>query len=134
MTDDLKDQLATLHEKVDRILRLLEGREQQRQQKNEARRERESKAKQPPPTPEEVAAYQRQFEELFTAWEAGKELEVEAQLDGMDPDELRRFADANNLNVTAKMAKPRVMQLIAARFRERRHLTRPHFQRSLKGE
>jgi hypothetical protein len=47
----------------------------------------------------------------------------------MKADELRRLADANHLNVTSKTTKPRVMTLIAGRFRERRQLLRPNFKR-----
>lgn len=47
----------------------------------------------------------------------------------MDAVELRRLADANNLNVTSKTPKQKVMKLIDGRFRERRQLMRPHFNR-----
>jgi hypothetical protein len=46
----------------------------------------------------------------------------------MNVPELRRFADANNLNVTSRTPKHKVMQLIAGRFRERRQLMRSHFK------
>jgi hypothetical protein len=47
----------------------------------------------------------------------------------MPADDLRRFADANNLNVTSKTPKQKIMKLIAGRFRERRQLLKPHFNR-----
>jgi hypothetical protein len=76
-----------------------------------------------------VANYQTRFESLFEAWNVGEEVEVEKELEAMNADELRRFADANNLNVTSKTPKQKVMQLIAGRFRERRQLMRSHFNR-----
>ena len=38
-------------------------------------------------------------------------------------EDLRKFADANNLNVTAKTPKERVIQLVGFRFREKKQLT-----------
>jgi hypothetical protein len=69
------------------------------------------------------------FEKLYQTWDTGEELEVENVLDQMPVEELRRFADANNLNVTSKTPNQRVMKLIAGRFRERRQLMKPHFNR-----
>ena len=46
----------------------------------------------------------------------------------MNAPELRRFADASNLNVTSKTPKHKVMQLIAGWFRERRQLMRSHYK------
>jgi hypothetical protein len=123
MSEKMEDQLRLLIEKVDRVLALLE----QSPKKNAARPKKEKAA---PLTEEEIARHQASFEKLFEAWDRGEELQVEKHLDAMDADELRRFADANNLNVTSKTPKQKVMQLVAGRFRERRQLMRSHFVRS----
>jgi hypothetical protein len=60
----------------------------------------------------------------------GREIEVQSELDGIELDQLRRFADANNLNVTAKMSKSRILELVSARFREKRQLHRSPISRS----
>jgi hypothetical protein len=90
---------------------------------------RAQKQKASPLSTDEIARHQEQFEKLFGNWDAGEELRVENELNAMKADELRRFADANNLNVTSKTPKQKVMQLIAGRFRERRQLMRSHFNR-----
>ena len=66
--------------------------------------------------------HQKRFGQLFDQWMEGHELEVQAELEKLDAGELRRFADANNLNVTSKMSAQKVLQLIGARFREKRQL------------
>jgi hypothetical protein len=125
MSEKVEDQLKVLIEKVDRVLLLLE-----RPVKQVTGRTKKEKSA--PLTDEEMARYQASFEKLFKTWDEGQELQVEKHLDSMDADELRRFADANNLNVTTKTSKQKVMQLIAGRFRERRQLVRSHFARSTK--
>jgi hypothetical protein len=52
----------------------------------------------------------------------------------MKVEELRRFADANNLTVTSKTTKQKLLQLIAGRFRERRQLMRSHYKRQSPSE
>lgn len=91
---------------------------------------RKKKEKLPPPTPEEIAAYREHFSSLYQRWMDGREVEVHGELDAFEPEQLRRFADANNLNVTAKMSKNRLLELIAARFREKRQLHKPTISRS----
>jgi hypothetical protein len=91
---------------------------------------RKKKIKLPPPTPEEIAAHREQFSSLYQRWMDGNEVEVHTELDGFDPDQLRRFADANNLNVTAKLSKNRLLELISARFREKRQLHKSPIIRS----
>jgi len=66
--------------------------------------------------------HQKLFGQLFDQWMAGQELEVQTMLEKLEPIELRRFADSNNLNVTSKMSAQKVLQLIGARFREKRQL------------
>jgi hypothetical protein len=123
----LEDQVKLLLEKVDRILTLLESSPSKADRASARTGTR--KAKPMPLTADDIALRQERFEKLYEAWDAGEELRVETELNAMLADELRRFADANNLNVTSKTSKSKVMQLIAGRFRERRQLTRSHFNR-----
>jgi hypothetical protein len=127
MSSTLEEQVKLLHEKVDRILSLLEmrpGAGRQRKVGAKANREKPS-----PLTPEDITRHQERFEKLYGIWDAGEELGVEKELDAMHVDELRRFAEANNLNVTSKTPKQKVLQLIAGRLRERRQLMRSHSSR-----
>ncbi len=47
---------------------------------------------------------------------------MQGELDRLDVEELRRFADSNNLNGTYKMSKERLLHIIGARFREKKQL------------
>ena len=124
MAQTVEDQLRVLLEKVDRILSLLEaGAVKPRRPKLE------TKVKAPPQGAEEIARHQEHFERLYQSWDNGDESRVEKILDEMPADDLRRFADANNLNVTSKTPKQKTMKLVAGRFRERRQLLKPHFNR-----
>ena len=126
MSKTLEEQMKLLLEKVDRILSLLEpGAAAARPR---ITRVRTPKQKAPPLSTEEIARDQERFEKLFVAWDSGEELKVEKELDAMKADEIRRFADANNLNVTSKTPKQKVMRLFAGQFRERRQLMRGHFK------
>ena len=72
-----------------------------------------------------MAALQAQFASFCERWINGHELETQEALDKLDADQLRRLADANNLNVTSKMPKLKVLHLIGARFREKKQLRKP---------
>src|SRR5437667_12813989 len=63
-------------------------------------------------TQEEMSNLQQRFEELYELWLAGKEMEVQRQLEAVSVDEARKLADANNLNVTSKMPKDKILNLI----------------------
>jgi len=127
MSAALEEQLKLLLEKVDRILSLLET--PTKRAPGGAVREKATKGKLSPLSADDIKRDQARFERLYIIWDAGEELKVADELDAMDAGELRRFADANNLNVTSKASKPKVLRLISARFRERRQLMRPHFNR-----
>lgn len=127
MSNSVDDQLKQISEKLDRVLYLLELR---RDSKVGGTAKSGPKPKTISLSREEIEGYQANFERLFSLWEAGEELQVENELEKMDADILRRFADANNLNVTSKTSKQKIMQFIAGRFRERRQLMRSHFNRS----
>jgi hypothetical protein len=80
------------------------------------------KQKAEPLTPEEAKLLERKFNDLYDLWLGGQEFEVQAELEGLDGDQLRRLGDANNLNVTSKMPRDKVLYLISARFREKKQL------------
>jgi len=76
-----------------------------------------------PLTSEEITELQKRFQSLYHLWLTGHEFEVQKELDALSVEDVRRFADANNLNVTSKMSKEKVLNLIAIRFREKRLLS-----------
>jgi hypothetical protein len=115
--DELKTDILSLHSKIDRVLAHLET-----LAAPTADRPRRAKPKATALTPEETTAFQARFNRLYERWKEGHEFEVQGELDGLDADQLRRFADANNLNVTSKMPKEKVLHLIGARFREKKQL------------
>lgn len=118
--DELRQEVLKLHEKLDRVLALLDAKAESAQRKNADRKAKQEKPL--PLTEDEIKQQQERFQELFSRWMGGFELEVQNELEAADADALRRFADANNLNITTKTPKTRALQLIAARFREKRQL------------
>ena len=118
--DELKFEIERIHTKLDRILAILDAKAVSADRKLAERRNKQEKS--PPLTEDEIKQQQERFQELFAKWMAGFELEVQNELEAADADSLRRFADANNLNITTKTPKAKAMQLIAARFREKRQL------------
>ena len=118
--DDLRIEVAKLHEKLDRVLALLDAKTASAQKKAADRKAKQEKPQ--PLTEHEIRQQQERFQELFSRWMNGFEVEVQNELEASDADALRRFADANNLNITTKTPKARTLQLIAARFREKRQL------------
>lgn len=119
MNDEtLQAQLSELHRKLDHILELLEKQSQPRSRPGRAA----TREKPQPLTEEEIKEQQERFQQLFNRWMSGAELEVQTELESADAESLRRFADANNLNITAKTPKSKALILIAARFREKRQL------------
>ena len=118
--DELRTELSKLHEKLDRVLALLDAKTASAQRKAADRKAKQEKPQ--PLTEIEIKQQQERFQELFTRWMGGFEVEVQNELEAADADALRRFADANNLNITTKTPKTKALQLIAARFREKRQL------------
>jgi hypothetical protein len=116
-TQSFEAQLADVSRKLDRVIELLESKP--------ARRPAELRQPRPKPLPlteDEIKQLQARFQNLFARWKDGKELEVQSELEALNADALRRFADANNLNITAKTPKIKALTLIATRFREKRQL------------
>lgn len=118
--NELKLELVRIHAKLDRLLAILDAKAATANRKLADRRGKQEKS--PPLTEHEIKQQQERFQELFSRWMAGLELEVQNELEAADADSLRRFADANNLNITTKTPKAKALQLIAARFREKRQL------------
>jgi len=76
-----------------------------------------------PLTKEEIDKLQDQFALLYDLWLKDQQIELHNILDKLTPDETRKLADANNLNVTTRMAKEKVLKLIEIRFREKKMLS-----------
>lgn len=127
MDSELLVRLRAIEDKLDALARSIE---ELRAMEASRIQSRKKKDKRPPPTPDEIAAYREQFASLYQRWMDGKEEEVHSELEAIDVDQLRQFADANNLNITAKMSRNRVLELIGARFREKRQLHKSPLTRS----
>lgn len=114
---EIQNEVKSLHEKLDHVLSLLQ------EMKTKGKRSpRPAKPKPVPLTQEEIDSYRATFDLLYEKWLSGKEIEVQGELENFNADDLRRFGDANNLNVTSKMPAQKVLHLIGARFRERKQL------------
>lgn len=124
MSDEhTKVSLESLSQKLDNVLAILEELRAKKPTKAKG------KAKVEPLTAEEAIKHQECFSGLFERWLNGDEIAVQSELEEMDTETVRKFADANNLNVTSKSSKTKCLQLIAARFREKRQLTRDPLSR-----
>lgn len=117
--DELRAELESLHQKVDRVLALLGSMETG---KAAASTRRSPKPKSAPLTQEDIDALKRKFKDLYERWLSGHEIEVQEELEQLDVEGLRRLGDANDLNVSSKMPKQRILYLIGARFREKKQL------------
>jgi hypothetical protein len=116
---EILNELKSLNEKFDRVLLYLEE-----IKSKGTKTPKPPKSKLPPLTQEETDSHRARFDLLYEKWLSGQEIEVQEELEKFNADELRRFADANNLNVTSKMPIQKVLHLIGARFRERKQLFR----------
>lgn len=119
--DEITESLKHMQAQLDEVLLIVK--ELQSQKKARAA-SKKAKAKPEPLTEEDITKYKEKFSVLYEQWLGGDEVKVQSELDSLEADELRRFADANNLNVTSKTPKQKSLQLIAARFREKRQLTK----------
>ena len=119
----LRNEVTALAAKEEKILICLESIKENLNKKEVKRITKKITTQNKPPlSMEEIEQYKKQFSSLFERWMHGEELQVKDILDAFDAQDLRRFADANNLNVTTKMPKQRVLFLIDARFREKKLL------------
>jgi len=128
-TRDIDKEIESIHVKLDRILDQL----QKITERPPGSKRPSPKPKPPALTAEEIPKFQERFNSLYERWLSGNEHEVQEELEQLDVDELRRLSDANNLNVTSRMPKQKVLELIAARFREKRQLHRGVSLRSNNG-
>jgi hypothetical protein len=119
--DQLTESLKHMQEQLDEVLLIVKELQSHKKAKAAAKK---AKAKPEPLTEEDITKYKEQFSILYEQWLSGDEVKAQSEFESLDADELRRFADANNLNVTSKTPKPKCLQLIAARFREKRQLTK----------
>lgn len=122
MNDEILAELKHLHAKVDALTKMVSELAAPKKQKSESKK---SLPKAPPLTEEEIHRLQNEFNQLYTRWLNNEEAAIREQLEAMSADDLRRLADANNLNVTLKTPKDRVIQLIGFRFREKKQLSPP---------
>lgn len=125
MDEFLDKRLNAIELKLERLLNLAEGNALKRAQ-SMAKKKR---LKPPPLTPEQLDQSRRLFSALFERWLNGDEIQVHDELESQEVEDLRQFADANNLNVTSKMSRARMLELVAARFREKRQLHKPPVER-----
>ena len=112
--------LEGLQSQLDEVLKIVRALEGKRQARAVAKR---AKPRVTQLTESQIADLKAQFTALYERWLSGEEVRVQAQLEGMDADNLRLLADANNLNVTSKTPKPKCILLIGGRFREKKQLT-----------
>ncbi len=119
--DQISEPLKHMQEQLDEILLIVKELQNQKRAKPAAKK---TKTKPAPLTEEEITKYKEKFGVLYEQWLGNDEMKVQSELESLDAEELRRFADANNLNVTSKTPKQKSLQLIAARFREKRQLTK----------
>lgn len=117
---NLSEEIDKINAKLDYIISILNQSKDAQEKKSIHRRPKTEKNL--PLSKEEIDQQQEKFKELFNKWMNGFELEVKTELESADADALRRFADANNLNITAKTPKNKALELISARFREKRQL------------
>ncbi len=119
--DQLTESLKHIQKQLNEVLLIVKELQSQKRARAATKK---AKAKPAPLTEQEITKYKEEFNVLYEQWLGGDEVKVQAELENLEADELRRFADANNLNVTSKTPKPKCLQLIAARFREKRQLTK----------
>lgn len=120
--DQINESLKHMQAQLDEVLLIVK--ELHGQKKARAVAKKANAVKPAPLSEDDISKYKLKFSDLYEQWLSGSEVSVQSVLESMDADELRRFADANNLNVTSKTPKPKCLQLIAARFREKRQLTK----------
>jgi hypothetical protein len=100
--DELRAELESLHEKVDRVLELLGSMEARKGTPSVRRLARPKSA---PMTQEDIDALRLRFRDLYELWLSGHEIEVQEELERLDAEQLRRLGDANDLNVSSKMPR-----------------------------
>lgn len=117
--DDMPKQLELLNQN---IVALTQAIKQLIQIEESKKAKKKSKPPLRPLTEADLSKFKSRFDTLYNRWESGNEHEVRKELDAFPIDELRRFADANNLTVDKKASKDKVLRAILTRFREKKML------------
>lgn len=117
--EDLCKQLETLNQNIveltqaiKHLIQLEESKKQKKVQKPQSS----------PLTESDILELKTKFDQYFEKWQTGNEHDVRNQLEAMPVEELKRFADANNLTVNSKQSKEKVLRAIVTRFREKKML------------
>lgn len=118
-SEDMTKQLELLNQN---IVALTQAIKQLIQIEESKKAKKKSKPPLLPLTEGDVSKYKSRFDMLYSRWESGNEHEVRRELDAFPIDQLRRFADANNLTVDKKASKDKVLRAILTRFREKKML------------
>jgi hypothetical protein len=117
--ENLCKQLETLNQNIVELTQVIK----QLIQLEESKKQKKVKKPQSSPlTESDVLELKAKFDQYFEKWQTGNEHEVRNQLETMPVDELKRFADANNLTVNSKQSKEKVLRAIVTRFREKKML------------
>jgi hypothetical protein len=117
--DDITKQLELLNQN---IVALTQAIRQLIQIEESKKAKKKSKSPLPPLTEVDISKFKSRFDLMYNRWESGNEHEVRKELDALPIDELRRFADANNLTIDKKSSKDKVLRAILTRFREKKML------------
>ncbi len=123
---ELLNELKLLNANIVELIKLLKENQQLKPTSSQNISKPKSKtgiAAAPLASAQEIPSLQERFERLYESWLAGQELEVQKELESTSVEDIRKLADANNLNVTTRMSKEKVLNLISIRFREKKLLT-----------
>jgi hypothetical protein len=85
--EELSESLKQIQKQLDEVLVIVK--ELQGHKKQRAAAKKAAKAKPSPLTEEEITKYKEQFNVLYDRWLGGDEVNVQAELENMDADELR---------------------------------------------
>lgn len=116
---DLSKQLQALNRAINELTGVISHLIEVEEAKKQKRKQKTTPL---PLTESDVSELKAQFDEFYEKWGSGNEHEIRKQLEDLPLDYLRRFADANNLTVTKKQSKEKVLRAILTRFREKRLL------------
>jgi len=123
--NDKKEILEEIRQIQDTLVRLTAAVEQLVSKSNKTQRPDRKRSEKIPLSEDEAKTLQERFQALYNRWLSGEENSTQADLEKMEVEQIRRFADANNLDVTSNMSKQKILHLVASRFREKRQLTLP---------
>ncbi len=125
MVNNEKEVLEEIRQIQETLARLTTAVEQLASKSNKTQRPDRKRSEKIPLSEDEAKVLQEQFRELYNRWLSGEENSTQTDLEKMELEQIRRFADANNLDVTSNMSKQKILHLVVSRFREKRQLTLP---------